>query len=189
MQQLGYAFADQQSAVFDSIQRLRRQAQTAGNLQSSPQQVVRQEQQTIIIQPADPNVVYVSSYNPTTVYGAWPYPSYPPVYLPPPAGYYFGTALATGLAFAAGAAVVGGLWAGRAPRGAADTPTSTSIATTTSTSMVRASIRPNGTRTGQAEDRPGSRDLRTGRSDDPPARMVCRRVRLAGIKFRCRGVL
>ena len=115
MQQLGYAFADQQSAVFDSIQRLRRQAQTAGNLQSSPQQVVRQEQQTIIIQPADPNVVYVPNYNPTTVYGAWPYPSYPPVYLPPPAGYYFGTALATGLAFAAGAAVVGGLWGWASP--------------------------------------------------------------------------
>ena len=115
MQQLGYAFADQQSAVFDSIQRLRRQAQTAGNLQSSPQQVVRQEQQTIVIQPADPNVVYVPNYNPTTVYGAWPYPSYPPVYLPPPPGYYFGTALATGLAFAAGAAVVGGLWGWASP--------------------------------------------------------------------------
>ena len=114
-QQLGYAFADQQSAVFDSIQCLRRQAQGAGNLQSSPQQVVREEKETIIIQPADPNVVYVPSYNPTTVYGSWPYPSYPPVYLPPPAGYYFGTALATGMAFAAGAAVVGGLWGWASP--------------------------------------------------------------------------
>ena len=114
-QQLGYAFADQQSAVFDSIQCLRRQAQGAGNLQSSPQQVVREEKETIIIQPADPNVVYVPSYNPTTVYGSWPYPSYPPVYLPPPAGYLFGTALATGMAFAAGAAVVGGLWGWASP--------------------------------------------------------------------------
>jgi hypothetical protein len=109
-QQLGYAFADQQAAVFDSVQRLRRQAKGTGNLQSSPQQVVHQDGETIIIQPAQPNVVYVPNYNPTTVYGTWPYPSYPPVNLPPPPGYYFGTALATGMAFAAGAAIVGGLW-------------------------------------------------------------------------------
>ena len=110
MQQLGYAFADQQAAVFDSVQRLRRQAQTNGNLQSSPQQVVRTEQQTIVIEPAQPNVVYVPSYNPTAVYGAWPYPSYPPVYLPPPVAYPVGTALATGLAFGAGVAITAGLW-------------------------------------------------------------------------------
>ncbi len=112
-QQLGYAFAEQQAAVFDSIQRLRRQAKGAGSLQSSPQQVVHEEGDTIIIQPAKPDVVYVPNYNPTTVYGTWPYPSYPPVNLPPPPGYYFGTALATGMAFAAGAAIVGGLsgWA------------------------------------------------------------------------------
>lgn len=114
-QQLGYAFADQQTAVFDSVQRLRRQAQGAGNLQSSPQQVVREENATIIIQPAETNTVYVPSYNPTTVYGTWPYPSYPPVYLPPPTGYAFGAALATGMAFAAGAAVVGGLWGWASP--------------------------------------------------------------------------
>jgi hypothetical protein len=96
-QQLGYAFADQQSAVLDAAQRLRRQAQTNGSLQSSPQQVVRTEQQTIIVEPAQPDVVYLPSYNPTVVYGAWPYPSYPPVYLPPPAAYPVGTALARGL--------------------------------------------------------------------------------------------
>jgi Protein of unknown function (DUF3300) len=110
MQQLGYAFADQQAAVLDSVQRLRRQAQSSGNLQSSPQQVVRSEQQTIVIEPAQPNVVYVPSYNPTTVYGTWPYPSYPPVYLPPPVGYPVGTALASGLAFGAGVAITAGLW-------------------------------------------------------------------------------
>jgi hypothetical protein len=109
-QQLGYAFADQQAAVLDSVQRLRRQAQTSGNLQSSPQQVVRSEQQTIIIEPAQAETVYVPSYNPTTVYGDWPYPSYPPVYLPPPAAYPVGTALATGLAFGAGIAITAGLW-------------------------------------------------------------------------------
>jgi len=110
MQQLGYAFADQQAAVMMSVQRLRAQAQAAGNLQSTDQQVVRREQQTIIIEPAQPNVVYVPSYNPTAVYGAWPYPSYPPVYLPPPPGNAIGTALVSGIAFAAGVAVVGSLW-------------------------------------------------------------------------------
>jgi hypothetical protein len=126
LQQLGYAFATQQADVFAAVQRLRRQAQANNNLQSSPQQVVSTQQVTvepqpgsgqaptqqevIVIAPAQSNTVYVPSYNPATVYGAWPYPSYPPYYAAPPPGYYFGTALATGLAFAAGAAVVGGLW-------------------------------------------------------------------------------
>ncbi|MBV8402114.1 MAG: DUF3300 domain-containing protein [Acetobacteraceae bacterium] len=110
VQQLGYAVADQQAAVLDSVQRLRRQAQSNGGLQSSPQQVVRTEGQSIVIEPAEPNVVYVPSYNPTVVYGTWPYPSYPPVYLPPPAGYVAGTALLSGLAFGAGVAITAGLW-------------------------------------------------------------------------------
>jgi hypothetical protein len=110
-QQLGYAVADQQAAVMDSVQRLRRQAQSSGSLQSTPQQVVRSEAQTIIIEPAQPNVVYVPSYNPSTAYGTWPYPSYPPVYFPPPAAYYpLGGALATGLMFGAGVAITAGLW-------------------------------------------------------------------------------
>lgn len=110
MQQLGYAFAEQQADVLNSVQRLRRQAQSNGSLQSTPQQVVRTEQQEIVIEPAQPNVIYVPSYNPTTVYGAWPYPSYPPVYLPPAPAYPVGTALATGLAFGAGLAITAGLW-------------------------------------------------------------------------------
>lgn len=110
MQQLGYAFAEQQADVLNSVQRLRQQAQANGNLQSTAQQVVRTDQQAIVIEPAQPNVVYVPSYNPTVVYGAWPYPAYPPVYLPPPPGYYVGTALATGLAFGAGVAITAGLW-------------------------------------------------------------------------------
>ncbi len=110
MQQVGYAFADQQAAVLDSVQRLRRQAQDKGHLQSTPQQVVGLEEDAITIAPAQPDVVYVPSYNPADVYGEWPYPSYPPVYLPPPAGYVVGTALAMGLAFGAGVAVTAGLW-------------------------------------------------------------------------------
>jgi Protein of unknown function (DUF3300) len=109
-QQLGYAFADQQAAVMNSVQLLRAQAQTAGNLKTTEQQIVRVEKQVIIIEPARPTVVYVPSYNPVVIYGAWPYPAYPPVYLPPPPGFVFGTALVTGIAFATGVAVVGSLW-------------------------------------------------------------------------------
>ncbi|CAH2602937.1 conserved protein of unknown function [Rhodovastum atsumiense] len=119
-QQLGYAFATQQREVMDSVQRLRRQAQAQGQLQSSPQQVVRLEPasdvvaasspQTIIIEPADPQVVYVPSYNPAVVYGTWPYPAYPPVAAAPAPGYVAGTALLSGLAFGAGVAITAGLW-------------------------------------------------------------------------------
>jgi Protein of unknown function (DUF3300) len=111
-QQLGYAMTMQQKDVLNSVQRLRAQAQETGNLKSTEQQVVSQEGSAIVIQPAQPNVVYVPSYNPTVVYGTWPYPAYPPVYYPsyyPPA-YYPGAALATGLAFGAGIAITAGLW-------------------------------------------------------------------------------
>lgn len=130
VQRVGDAFLAQPDAVMDSIQRLRRQAQAAGNLQSNEQQTVTvkpaapapaasdgtqaQQQpapaQTIIIEPADPQVVYVPSYNPTQVYGTWAYPASPPVYYPPPPEYPVATALATGLAFGAGVAIVGSLW-------------------------------------------------------------------------------
>lgn len=66
---------------------------------------------TIVIESADPQVVYVPSYNPTTAYGAWSYPSYPPPYYPPPSAYYpVGTALARGLAWGTGVAIADSLW-------------------------------------------------------------------------------
>jgi len=108
VQNLGDAFLASSKDVLDSAQRLRAQAQKTGSLKSSEQQkvVVAQEpqtQQTVIkIEPANPQVVYVPAYNPTVVYGPWPYPAYPPVYYPPPPAYYPGTALATGLAFGIG---------------------------------------------------------------------------------------
>ncbi|MBS0643141.1 MAG: DUF3300 domain-containing protein [Proteobacteria bacterium] len=118
-QQLGYAAATQQNDVMGSIQRLRAQAQQAGTLKTTEQQVVRTTtppasgggapQPVIVIEPANPQVVYVPVYNPTQVFGTWPYAT-PPVYLPPPPGYAIGSALVTGMAFAAGVAVVGSLW-------------------------------------------------------------------------------
>ena len=110
-QQLGYAMATQQAAVLDSVQRLRRQAQNAGTLKTTEQQRVVVQEDNVVIKPANPETVYVPVYNPTEAYGQWPYPSYPPVYMPPPPAYYPpGYALGAGLAFAAGVAVVGGLW-------------------------------------------------------------------------------
>ena len=110
VQNLGDAFLASSKDVLDSAQRLRAQAQKTGSLKSSEQQkvLVEQEpqtQQTVIrIEPANPQVVYVPAYNPTVVYGAWPYPAYPPYYYPPPAYYYPGAALATGIAFGVGVA-------------------------------------------------------------------------------------
>ncbi|WP_428483325.1 DUF3300 domain-containing protein [Rhodopila sp.] len=110
LQQLGYAVAERQGAVMAAVQRLRRQAAITGALHSTDQQVVRDEAQVIVIEPAQPAMVYVPNYAPAQVYGAWPYPSYPPVDLPPPPGYGFGPGLATGLAFGVGVVIVGGLW-------------------------------------------------------------------------------
>ncbi|WP_429318360.1 DUF3300 domain-containing protein [Paraburkholderia sp. GAS448] len=110
--QIGNAFLAQPNDVMDSVQQLRRQAQQAGHLQTTEQQKVIVEQSTIQIVPANPQVVYVPTYNPTVVYGTWPYPAYPPVYVPPPPGYAIATGLAAGLAFGAGIAVANSLWGG-----------------------------------------------------------------------------
>ncbi|MDR0182138.1 DUF3300 domain-containing protein [Lysobacter arvi] len=121
VQRMGDAFLAQPDAVMESVQRLRRQADAAGNLQSNEQQKVTRQAapagtatvapasspQTIVIESAQPDVVYVPSYNPSVVYGTWMYPSYPPYYYPPPAYYYPGGAL---LSFGIGVAVGGALW-------------------------------------------------------------------------------
>ncbi|AYC32451.1 DUF3300 domain-containing protein [Pseudomonas cavernae] len=134
VQKVGDAFLAQPDAVMDSVQRLRRKAQAAGHLESNEQQLVTVQPaaaapepapapadstvavqqaapaQTIVIQPTNPQVVYVPSYNPSVVYGTWPYPSSPPAYYPPSPGYTIGTALAAGLAFGTGVAIVNSLW-------------------------------------------------------------------------------
>src|SRR5258706_10319931 len=108
---LGNAFLAQQGDVMDAVQRMRAKAQDTGNLKSSPQQKVETQvietKEVIVIQQADPQVVYVPSYNPTVVYGAPVYP-YPPIYYPP-AGYYAaGAAISFGVGVAMGAAMGGG---------------------------------------------------------------------------------
>lgn len=109
-QQLGDAFLAQQQDVMTSVQRLRQQAQAAGSLDTTQQQVVATQAQVIVIQQANPQVIYVPVYNPTIVYGVWRYPAYPPFYYPPPPAYYAGSALISGIAFATGVAIVNNLW-------------------------------------------------------------------------------
>jgi Protein of unknown function (DUF3300) len=70
---LGEAFAADRSSVFASIQRLRKKASQAGKLKSTPQQDVETKttssgEQVIVIEPANPQVVYVPQYNAQTVY-------------------------------------------------------------------------------------------------------------------------
>src|SRR5215831_16813774 len=70
---LGQTFMSDRSAVFASIQKLRAQAQKVGTLKDSPQQNVETKttsggDQVIVIEPANPQVVYVPQYNTTTVY-------------------------------------------------------------------------------------------------------------------------
>src|SRR6266478_1622162 len=131
-QKLGDAFLGQQKDLMEAVQRLRFKAEAQGNLKTTKEQtvtvepaaaaaappagqqapapptvVVQQAPATIItIVPTNPQVIYVPTYNPTVVYGAWPYPAYPPyAYYPP--GY---TAAAAAFTFAAGVAVGSALW-------------------------------------------------------------------------------
>jgi uncharacterized membrane protein YgcG len=73
---LGDAYYNQQQDVMDAVQVMRQRAQEAGNLQTTPQQTVTAQGPTIIIEPAEPDVVYVPAYDPWLVYGgpieAWP---------------------------------------------------------------------------------------------------------------------
>ncbi len=127
---LGDAYYNIPQSVMNAVQVMRQRAYAAGNLKSNQQQnvtvqnqapgaapppeqaageepqttIVQSPPQTIIIQPAQPEVVYVPAYNPTVVYGA-PVAVYP--------GYSTGAMVATslisfGVGIAVGAAISGG---------------------------------------------------------------------------------
>jgi len=118
---LGDAYFNFPQSVMNAVQVMRQRAEQAGNLKSTSQQtvsvqnqapsaapapassgepqttIVQAPPQTIVIQPAQPDVVYVPTYNPTAVYGA-PVAAYP--------GYSTGDLVATGLiSFGLGIAV------------------------------------------------------------------------------------
>jgi hypothetical protein len=107
---LGQAFENQQSDTMAAVQFMRAKAQAAGTLQSTTQiNVVRQNPQTIVIQPANPQVVYVPQYNPAVVYGS---PFVVPLYTPPvtvaTAAVSFGAGIAIGAGFGGGGIIGGG---------------------------------------------------------------------------------
>ena len=108
-QDLGDAFLAQQAEVMDAVQRMRKKAEEKGALKSNEQQIVETkvvEQKTVIVvEPANPEVVYVPSYNPTVVYPPPVYPYYP-MYYPP---YYPGAGLiGFGVGVAIGVGISGG---------------------------------------------------------------------------------
>ena len=108
---LGDAFLAQQQEVMATAQALRKKARDQGTLKDSKEQKVvtdtQDNVQVIRIEPTNPEVVYVPTYDPASVYGTWPYPAYPPYYWYPP-----GYAYAPGLWFATGVIVGAALWGG-----------------------------------------------------------------------------
>ena len=97
---LGDAYVNQQQQVMDAVQVMRDRAEKAGNLKSTPQEKVSTQGQTVVIEPADPQVVYVPEYDPWLVYGApigiWPgWYSYPGLYIGGP-GIAFGLGFGIG---------------------------------------------------------------------------------------------
>jgi hypothetical protein len=106
---LGNAFLDQQKDVMDACQRMRKKAKDKGALTSSEQMKVETQvvetKEVIVIQSANPQVIYVPSYNPVYVYPPPIYP-YPPVYYPP---YTAGAAF---FSFSVGVMVGAAFWGG-----------------------------------------------------------------------------
>jgi len=115
VQSLGDAFLADPDGVMDTAQELRNKAREEGNLETTNEQIVTVEgkasETIIVIEPADPQVVYVPVYNPTVIYGPWWWPRYQPYYYQP-IGYGFGSAVVRGIGFGIGIGVTNALWGG-----------------------------------------------------------------------------
>ena len=97
---LGDAYANQQQEVMDAVQTMRQQARKAGQLNSNAQENVTTQGNTIVIEPANPDEVYVPAYDPWLVYG-YPIVAYPGWY-PEPGIFYDGPGLFFGAGFGIG---------------------------------------------------------------------------------------
>ena len=101
---LGDAYYNQEADVMDAVQVMRQKAEAAGNLKTTSQQVVTTEGPTVVVEPANPDIVYVPAYDPWIVYGdpilAWPgwYP-YPGIWFDGP---YLSFGIGFGVGFFAG---------------------------------------------------------------------------------------
>ena len=85
---LGDAFLGQEEEVMATVQELRGKARDQGNLKTTNEQKVIVDNDTIMIEPANQEVIYVPVYDPAYVYGPWWYPAYPPYYWYYPPGFY-----------------------------------------------------------------------------------------------------
>jgi hypothetical protein len=104
---LGDAFLAEKASVLATVQSMRQKALQSGNLKTTEQQTVTQDDSMIVVTPASPDLIYVPTYSPLYVYGAeWRYPTYyyPALYRAPIAG-YGALAFTTGVAW--GAALYG----------------------------------------------------------------------------------
>jgi hypothetical protein len=98
--ELGDVYANQQQELTSAIQTMRQRAKQAGNLQTTPQENVTTKGQTIVIEPAAPDVVYVPQYDPWLVYGD-PLAIFPGWY-PYPGLFWDGPGIGFGLGFGIG---------------------------------------------------------------------------------------
>ncbi|HEY3277314.1 MAG TPA: DUF3300 domain-containing protein [Syntrophorhabdaceae bacterium] len=110
-QRLGDAFLSQKDQVMDTVQKLRAAAQAQGTLTNTAQQRVITEGPAIVIEPVEPQVVYVPVYDPMVVYGPWWYPDYPPYPYYPVGAVIVGGIISFGIGVALGAAW-GWAWGG-----------------------------------------------------------------------------
>jgi hypothetical protein len=97
---LGDAYVNQQQDVITAVQVMRQRARQAGTLNSTEQETVATQGQTIVIEPVNPNVVYVPAYDPWLVYGE-PIVAYPGWY-PVPGVFLAGAGIGFGIGFAVG---------------------------------------------------------------------------------------
>ena len=97
---LGDAYANEPQDVTDAVQTMRQQARKAGNLNSSEQEKVTDQDNSITIEPVNPDVVYVPAYDPWLVYGA-PIVAYPGWYSVPGI-FWGGVGLSFGIGFGIG---------------------------------------------------------------------------------------
>ena len=111
-QSLGEAFLEQEPYVMDTVQRLRERALASGNLASNDGMLVSQQAGTIVIEPANPQLVYVPYYDPLLVYGGWWWPAYPPVRWAPWPGYHVRPGLSVSIYLGGGVRVSTGFFFG-----------------------------------------------------------------------------
>src|SRR6202790_3167853 len=98
--ELGDAHLNQQQELSQAIQVMRQRAQQAGNLKTTPQEKVSKKGQTIVVEPAAPDVVYIPQYDPWLVYG-YPLAVFPGWY-PYPGLFLDGPGIGFGLGFGVG---------------------------------------------------------------------------------------